>query len=167
MSRIYACESIAEQSLCVIQHWNVIYIILINLLFSNFHTSRTDKVDSVGNASDFYFFWGGVVEGGAQFQYRPVHRLSWLKLLLFSSWQVLGWYRKLGHVHFSIKLTPWIRVLEEHIGPYESGNAMKLTETTGILPLSQQPGTFPRSEPDKSIPRRFAVSPEVLYSLYG
>ena len=53
-----------------------------------------------------------------------------------------------------------MRVLEEQLGPYESGNTMQLTETTGLLPLSQEPATFPFSEPDKSNLRRFALSPE-------
>ena len=138
------------------------HLILINFLFSNFYMNRTDQVGFVGNASDLFFLVGG---GGAQFQYRPVHRLSWLKLLLFSSWQVLGWYPKLDRVHFSFKLSPRHRVLEELSGPYESGNTMQLTETTGLLRFSQEPATFPCSEPDKSNPRCFALSPEDCLSI--
>jgi len=166
MSRLYTSGSIAEQSLCGIQHWNVTYIILINFLCSNFYMSLTYQVGSIGNASDFYCVWGGWGGGGVQFQFRPVHLLSWLKLL-FSSWQVLGLYPKLGHVHFSIKLAPRRRAFEELLGPYESGNTMQLTETTDLLRFSQESATFPCSEPDKSNLRCLAMSPEDPFMYYA
>jgi len=42
---------------------------------------------------------------------------------------------------------------------------MQLTETTGLLSFSQEPATFPCSEPDKSNPRCFDISPEDRLSI--
>ena len=72
---------------------------------------------------------------------------------------MLAWYLKLGHRHFNIKLTPRRRVLEELLGPYESGNTIQLTETTGLLPFLHEPAYFPCSEPDESNTGCSAVSP--------